>query len=96
MRQLLSSACFGWGSLDAIALTETPALFKNQANSEQRMSLKDTHLLGHIGNPQEIESRQQKTVEHSQNTKSFAFAILIGVFTASLTSRRQCKRFSMV
>src|SRR5437660_12408575 len=49
---------------------------KQKTNGQQRLSIKDAHLLGNISNAHEIEDRQQKAVEDGQNTGSVSFADL--------------------
>jgi hypothetical protein len=53
---------------------------KQEANSLQGMSVEDAHLPGNIGNPQEIEQGQQKTVEHGEYAGSVALAHLTVIF----------------
>jgi len=44
------------------------------------VSVKEAHLLGHMGHSQEIHQGQQKTVEHSQHTGSITLAHLTVIF----------------
>src|SRR5258708_40328177 len=63
-----------------------PGLFKSQERAKQEakslegLSIKEAHLLGNIGHPQEIEQSQQKTVEHGQDPGSVALAHLTVIF----------------
>jgi hypothetical protein len=65
---------------------DTPGLFKSQKRAKQKanrqpgMSVKETHLPGNIGHPQEIEQSQQKTVEHSQHPGRIALSHLTMIF----------------
>src|SRR5260221_9583672 len=61
-------------------------LFKSQERAKQEakglegLSIKKAHLLGNIGDPEEIEQSQQKTVEHREDAGSVSLAHLTVIF----------------
>src|SRR5438270_11875371 len=63
-----------------------PGLFKSQERAKQEakglegLSIKKAHLLGNMGDPEEIEQSQQKTVEHREDAGSVSLAHLTVIF----------------
>ena len=53
---------------------------KQEANGKPGLGIKQTHLLGHIADTEDIEQGQQETLEQRQDAGSLALADLTGIF----------------
>src|SRR5713226_8569574 len=81
-----------WPGIRAFRKSE---LDKQEAKGLVRVSLIETHLVGNSGDMQKIHESQQGVIEGCQDLGSPAGAHLRVILPPSVTSRRQCERFSM-